>query len=220
MKYDDEMTNEQFETELPRYAADRMSAQERAEFTRMLAGSSERAHEAEELTNTARQFTKLLGSDRSEYALDPERFENLKSAAERVHPFPNRTRRFRIAAQIGVAAAALVVGAFLGSGQGHQKFRVERGLEQVPVSEQLQLQAVLDDPSFLYRYPPAYGLDRDEAWRMTDGKPWLDQVPTHPFAGSVLSHEKPHEKNTIPWYYGADGPTPYYPGDDLRWGYI
>lgn len=203
--------------DMPRYLTGRMDASERAAFEVLLNADTDARAEADSMRGFVETVDTLMGSDRREYALSADRMEALCRAADTIQPMTRRTRVMRTVARAGAIAAALIVGAFVGLYSGQERYRVNTGLERLPGLEQTALAPVLKDPSFLYVYPPAYGLNQDDDWRLAD-RPTLSEAEggvTRPFAQNAMNNEEP-----LPYYYGLDGPRPYYPYDQLSWGYI
>lgn len=219
MERPDDITFDAFEADVPRYIAGQMREDERVRFETVLSRDPARREEVESLRAVASTIGDTLRASGDDFVLAPERIDALRGAADTVRAMPRRRSWASRLTRYASVAAALAVGAWIGLDQGRDRYRAESDIAPLAQADRHLLDPVLQDPSFLYLHPHAYGLDRGDDWRLADFKSRArtepDIRPTHPFAASIVEEEV-----ELPLYLGVDGPRPYYPYDHIRWGYI
>ena len=185
---------------LAEYLAGRMPAGEASAFEDAIARDPKLAREAESLRPVVDQFATPDSAD--DFRLSPDRLAVIRAAASRQivdfpgakKPAPRRSRSgvavFRRIVPAVAAAAAVVIGAFLGFNSGRESFNT--GVQSWHVAARVEPVApamAVDDA--VHYYPPAYGLDHYASWASYH----------RPAADFVIS---------APFDYGLPGPRPAY----------
>lgn len=203
------------------YLAGRLAPEEIRAFERACAEDPQLAREVEDLRGTAAWIDDFaVQASRPEYRLSAERRARILAEARNdivafpaaaTKARPGRRRTFapaytvRRAVSALAAAAAIVLGGFVGLETGKQRVEAEMSGLHASLDSTISETSV-EYPETIHYYPPAYGLDHADALR-------FDAAHGPGEYGLVNDYDLPavgYALTAPPRYYGLPGPRPPY----------
>ena len=209
-----------FLEKIPDYLAGRMDPKDQAEFEAFAHACPRFQKEIDDLRPAFKWLDREFeAAGNTEFRLSHARRADLwRASRSNVVAFPGgdfsggQDRRIgagRIRRQLRkwvAVAAVLAVGAFFSFSAVRDVSQEQIVPDQIAaVSPVVQIAA--QPAGHVYVYPPAYGLDRPEAWRLANRRAGPNVVPASAIdQGIQFSEWRP----ASPAVYGLDGPRPYY----------
>ena len=204
---------------VPAFLAGRMTPAEREDFENFASQHPELRQEIEEL----RPAVGWLGSEfdkasQTNFRLSPLRRASVRRETDvNIVSFPQVPPRAvartgtmrRISGPIAIAASLLVL-LYVGLDSGREADSVNAPAR---MANETRIPGPVDEPPVrVYVYPPGYGLDKPETWRMAGNVE---------FALERIQDESPSKQfwAPTPWqpsFLGLDGARPYYSFSTLR----
>lgn len=151
----------------------------------------------------------------TKFRLSPTRRAELRRASRsNVVPFPSdggrgeQHRRSeagdlrRKLSKWAAVAAVLVAGSYLGLAAGRDATK-----ERISLDRLASVPPAAQPAGRFYVYPPAYGLDRSEPWRLRTRRAEAHGDPASAIDPAAQFSEWPDAQSAV---YGLDGPQPYY----------
>ena len=209
-----------FLEKIPDYLAGQMDPKGHAEFEAFVQAHPRFQKEVDELRPAFEWLDREFeAAGKTEFRLSPARRAELRRASRfNVIAFPgnggagDQDRRIeagrirRYVSRWAAVAAVLVVVSYLGSAVGRDATQEPVVPDRVAVGSH-GVQTAAQPPGGVYVYPPAYGLDGSEPWRLANRRAEPKVVPASVIARPV---QFPEWQLASPAAYGLDGPRPYY----------
>ena len=225
------MKYEEYSEMIPLYLAGRMDPGEQAEFEALASAHVELRMEVDELRPVFEALNRdFIAANETQFALSPARRAELRRETDaNVIRFPGSRdtggaksgTRSRLPLRpayrwAGIAAAVLFITLF-----GLQDAQQRPDIGELPLqtaSLDPPQSATADAPQRVYVYPPGYGLDRPDPWRLRGRKQTAELTYariSQPVGDEGFDHFMPMD-DSRPNLLGLDGPRPYYGISTLR----
>lgn len=204
---------------VPAYLAGRMTPEEREDFENFATQHPELQREIDDLRPAVGWLaSEFESAGRTHFRLSPSRRASMRRETDvNIVSFPQMPARAvaktgtmrRISGSIAVAAS-LLVALYVGLDFNGKADPLKAPAQ---MAAETQIRGPVDEsPVRVYVYPPGYGLDKPEPWRMAG---------SIGFASERIHDDSPskHFWAPTPWqpsFMGLDGPRPYYGFSTLR----